>query len=156
MHEDLLSEEDLSTSLTCTDDGSRLTHRVTRWILQRLASDRISVAATATVLGVGWEQVNQVALDTCRSLVYDDPHHLDSVHILGMDEHVWKHARKPGAPSNLVTILVDLTPLVDRRGSARLLDIRPGCSAEVLLTWLQEHSPEFRRKVQVVTMDGLL
>ena len=141
-------------SLACADDRSKLTHRVTRWVLQRLAIDRMSVAATATALGVGWELVNQVALDACRQLVYDDASHLDGVRILGVDEHVWKHTRKPGQPSNLVTILVDLTPLVDGRGPARLLDIRPGRSADVLRTWLQERDPGFREQVQVVTMEG--
>ena len=53
-----------------------------------------------------------------------------------------------------MTILVDLTPLVDGRGPARLLDMRPGRSADVLRTWLQERDPGFRRQVQVVTMDG--
>ena len=141
-------------SLNCANDGAKLTHRVTGWILQRLAIDRMSVAATAKALGVGWELVNQVAVDACRQLVYDNPSHLDGVRILGVDEHVWKHARKPGQPSNLVTILVDLTRLADGRGPARLLDIRPGRSADVLRTWLQERDPGFRSQVQVVTMDG--
>lgn len=141
-------------TLSCADDGSKLTHRVTRWILQRLAIDRMSVSATAKALGIGWELVNQVALEACRQLVYDDSPHLDGVRILGVDEHVWKHTRKPGQPSNLVTTLVDLTPLVDGRGPARLLDMRPGRSAQVLRTWLQERDPGFRKQVQVVTMDG--
>ena len=141
-------------SLNCANDGAKLTHRVTGWILQRLAIDRMSVAATAKALGVGWELVNQVAVDAYRKLVYDNPHHLEGVRILGVDEHVWKHTRKPGQPSNLVTILVDLTPLADGRGPARLLDIRPGRSADVLRTWLQERDPGFRSQVQVVTMDG--
>ena len=141
-------------SLACADDGAKLTHRVTRWILQRLAIDRMSVSATAKALGVGWELVNQVALEACQQLVYDDPQHLDGVRILGVDEHVWKHTRRPGQPSSFVTVLVDLTPLVDGTGSARLLDMRPGRSADVLRTWLQERTPEFKRQVQVVTMDG--
>ena len=148
------SRKIFQASLACADDGSKLTHRVTRWILQRLAIDRMSVSATAKALGIGWDLVNQVALDACRQLVYNDPHHLDGVRILGVDEHVWKHTRRPTEPSNLVTILVDLTPLVDGRGPARLLDIRPGRSAEVLRTWLQERDPGFRKQVQVVTMDG--
>lgn len=67
---------------------------------------------------------------------------------------MWKHTQKPGQPSNLVMILVDLTPLVDGRGPAQLLDIRPGRSADVLCTWLQERVPGFRSQVQVVSMDG--
>nr|WP_246815811.1 transposase [Corynebacterium sp. HMSC28B08] len=98
--------------------------------------------------------VNQVAVDACRQLVDDNPSHLDGVRILGVDEHVWKHTRKPGQPSTLVTILVDLTPLADGRGPARLPDIRPGRSADVLRTWLQERNPGLRSQVQVVTMDG--
>ena len=53
-----------------------------------------------------------------------------------------------------MTVLVDLTPLVDGTGAARLLDMRPGRSAEVLRSWLQERTPDFREHVQVVTMDG--
>ena len=90
------------TSLTCADDGAKLTHRVTRWILQRLAVDCMSVSATAKALGVGWELVNQVAVHACRKLVYDNPSHLDGVRILGVDEHVWKHTRRPGQPSSFV------------------------------------------------------
>ena len=48
--------------LNCANDGATLTHRATGWILQRLAIDRMSVAATAQALGVGWELVNQVAV----------------------------------------------------------------------------------------------
>ena len=102
--------------------------------MQRLAIDRMSVSATAKALGVGWELVNQFAVDACRKLVYDNPHRLEGVRILGVDEHVWKHTRRPGQPSSFVTVLVDLTPLVDGTGSARLLDMRPGRSAEVLRT----------------------
>ena len=54
----------------------------------------------------------------------------------------------------MVTVLVDLTPLVDGRGPARLIDMRPGRSAEVLRTWLNDRVPGFREHVRVVTMDG--
>ena len=138
-------------SLACADDGAKLTHRVTRWILQRLAVDRMSVAATAKALGVGWELVNRVAVTAARNLVYTDPTHLAGVQILGVDEHVWKHTRRPGEPSSMVTVLVDLTPLADGEGPARLIDMRPGRSAEVLKTWLTERDPQFRAGVQVVT-----
>jgi transposase len=148
------SRKIFQTSLPCADDGATLTRRVTRWILQRLAIDRMSVAATAKALGVGWELVNKVAVTATRNLVYADPSHLAGVRILGVDEHVWKHTRRPGEPSSMVTVLVDLTPLVDGEGPARLIDMRPGRSAEVLRTWLRERDPQFRAGVQVVTMDG--
>ncbi|MGC3904291.1 transposase family protein, partial [Corynebacterium variabile] len=131
-------------SLACADDGAKLTRRVTRWILQRLAIDRMSVSATAKALGVGWQLVNKIAVQACRNLVYDSGDHLADVRILGVDEHVWKHTRRPGEPSSMVTVLVDLTPLVDGRGPARLIDMRPGRSAEVLRSWLQQRSEAFR------------
>ena len=112
-------------SLACADDGAKLTRRVTRWILQRLPIDRMSVSATAKALGVGWQLVNKIAVQACRNLVYDSGDHLADVRILGVDEHVWKHTRRPGDPSSMVTVLVDLTPLVDGRGPARLIDMRP-------------------------------
>lgn len=141
-------------SLACADNGAKLTRRVTRWILQRLAVDRMSVSATAKALGVGWELVNRVAVEAVRNLVYADPNHLAGVRILGVDEHVWKHTRRPGEPSSFVTVLVDLTPLADGHGPARLIDMCPGRSAEVLRSWLDERDPGFRHAVQVVTMDG--
>ena len=85
------SRKIFQTSLACADDGAKLTHRVTRWILQRLAIDRMSVAATAKALGIGWELVNTVAVTAARSMVYADPSHLAGVRVLGVDEHVWRH-----------------------------------------------------------------
>ena len=148
------SRKIFQASLPCADDGAKMTHRVTRWILQRLAVDRMSVTATAKALGVGWQLVNSVAVTAARSLVYADPGHLSGVRILGVDEHVWKHTRRPGEPSSMVTVLVDLTPLVDGSGPARLIDMQPGRSAQVLKSWLNEREPGFRDAVEVVTMDG--
>ena len=64
------------THLSCADAGAKVTHRVTRWILQRLAVDRMSVSATAKALGVGWELVNTVAAHAAKNMVYADPDHL--------------------------------------------------------------------------------
>ena len=47
------SRKTFQASLPCADDGAKMTHRVTRWILQRLAVDRMSVTATAKALGGG-------------------------------------------------------------------------------------------------------
>lgn len=58
----------LQDLLPTADDGAKLTHRVTRWILQRLAVDRISVTETAKALGVSWQLVNNVAAAADRRL----------------------------------------------------------------------------------------
>lgn len=148
------SRKIFQASVMCADDGAKLTKRVVRWILQRLANDRMSVSATAKALGLGWELVNNVALQACREMVYQDPTHLAGVRILGVDEHVWKHTRRPGEPSCYVTVLVDLTPTATRSGPARLLDMVPGRSADVLHRWLHARDPDFRAQLKVVTMDG--
>lgn len=139
--------------LDAADPGAKTTRRATTWILKRLAIDKMSVAAVARDLGLGWDLVNTLALDAARSLVYDDPAHLDRVRILGVDEHKWKHVKGQGEDS-FATVLVDLTPAITGAGPARLLDVRAGRSAAVLTGWLEERDQVFRDRVEVVAMDG--
>ena len=113
----------------------------------------MSVKAVAAALGLGWDLVNSLALEATRSLVYDDPAHLAGVRVLGVDEHCWSHVRGPGREV-FATVLVDLTPVIDQSGPARLLDVKPGRSARVLKDWLEERPRRFRDEVEVVTMDG--
>jgi len=139
--------------LQAAEPGAKTTRRCTRWILARLAIDKMSVAAVASALGLGWDLVNTLAVNAARSLVYDDPTHLDEVRHLGVDEHCWKHVRGQGE-ENFATILVDLTPLIEGTGRARLLDVQAGRSAKVLTAWLDERDQAFRDRIEVVTMDG--
>src|SRR5690625_4151964 len=113
----------------------------------------MSVKAVAGELGLGWDLVNRLALTSVRSLVYDDPTHLDGVRVLGVDEHCWSHVRGRGKET-YATILVDLTPVIEGTGPSRLLDVRAGRSKKVLATWLKERTPAFRDSIEVVTMDG--
>lgn len=132
---------------------AKTTRRCTRWILQRLALDRASVSSVAKALGLGWDLVNTLALAQARAMVYDQPGHLHGVRVLGVDEHKWKHVRGDGSAS-FVTVLVDLTPVVDGNGRARLLDMIPGRSAKALTEWLEERDQQFRDRIKIVTMDG--
>ncbi len=129
------------------------THRCARWILQRLAIDKMSVSAVAKALGVGWNTVNTVAAELTRQLVFNQSTHLDAVRYLGVDEHKWKHCRGQGG-ADFVTVIVDLTPVIDGTGPARLLDMVPGRSAAALKTWLNDKEANFRSRVKVVSMDG--
>lgn len=138
--------------LECAEPGAKTTGRCTRWILQRLAIDKMSISAVARQIGLGWDLVNQLALSKVREIVYDTPGFLDGVRFLGVDEHTWRHT-KTGA-ENSVTILVDLTPAIDGTGPARLLDMRAGRSTRVLATWLDERDDAFKSRIEVVTMDG--
>lgn len=53
-----------------------------------------------------------------------------------------------------MTVIVDLTPVIDGTGPARLLDMLPGRSAELLKAWLDKQNANFRSRVKVVAMDG--
>lgn len=54
-------------------------------ILQRIAVDKLSVAAVARDLGISWNIVNTVAVESARALVYGGGH-LDGVRHVGVDE----------------------------------------------------------------------
>lgn len=155
---------------TCIDDGCEVTifrqrieavaapratttRRCARWILQRLAIDKMSVSAVARALGLGWNTVNSLAVSLASELVFDKPGHLDGVRYLGVDEHKWKHRRGQGDP-DFVTVIVDLTPVIDGTGPARLLDMVAGRSKAALVEWLDKRDANFRSRVQVVAMDG--
>lgn len=51
------------------------------------------------------------------------------VRVLRVDEHVRKHTHRPGEPSSFVTVLVDLTPSIDRTGQS---DYWTWCQVEAL------------------------
>lgn len=85
--------------LDAAEPGAKTTKRCTKWILQRLVIEKMSVQAVATALGLGWDLVNDLALSAARSVVYDDPAHLADVRILG-NGSTWKaRARTPSPPS---------------------------------------------------------
>ena len=129
------------------------TRRTARWILHCLAVKKMSVSVVAKALGLSWDVVNALAISAGKQLVHDQPVHLDGVRMLGVDEHKWKHVRGQGDPS-FVTVIVDLTPVIDGTGPARLLDMVPGRSAAALKDWLRERDRSFRDRVEVVAMDG--
>jgi transposase len=82
------------------DDRQSVTCRVARWILQRMATDGMSVKACARGLGIGWKKTCTLALPACRRLTYGDPDRLAHVRGLGVDEHKWKHVYGDGTPAS--------------------------------------------------------
>ena len=73
--------------------------------------------------------------------------------VIGVDEHRWSHTRRPGE-DGYVTVIIDLTPVLEGTGRARLLDLVPGRSAAALTSWLSAQTAAFRDQVEVVAMDG--
>jgi transposase len=73
------------------------------------------------------------------------------VTVIGVDEHVWRHTRRG---DKYVTVIIDLTPVRDGAGPARLLDRVEGRSEAAFKTWLADRDDAFRVAVEVVAMDG--
>jgi len=133
--------------------GWTTTRRCARYILRRLMLDRSTVAAVARELGLSWDTVNTIAMDATQMIVAADTTRLDGVRVIGVDEHRWSHTRH-GDGDGFVTVIIDLTPVLDGTGRARLLDLVPGRSSAALATWLSAQTPAFRDQVEVVAMDG--
>ena len=133
--------------------GWSTTRRCARYILRRLMIDRTTVAAVARELGLSWDTVNSIAMDATAMIVAADTTRLDGVRVIGVDEHRWSHTRRPDE-DGYVTVIIDLTPVLEGTGRARLLDLVAGRSAAALKTWLADQSPQFRDQIQVLAMDG--
>ncbi|AFA76051.1 putative transposase (plasmid) [Gordonia polyisoprenivorans VH2] len=131
---------------------AQVTRCTTTWIMRAMISDKMSVKAVAAAVGLSWNTVNTLALAAVKRLAAA-PARLAGVRVLGVDEHKWKHVRGKG-DSSFVTVLVDLTPIVDGTGPARLLDMVAGRSKAALKDWLGARDQGFRDRIRVVTMDG--
>jgi transposase len=111
----------------------------------------LTVARVAEGLGVSWNTANDAVLAAGRRVLIEDPHRFDGVRVIGVDEHCWRHTRRGDKD---VTVIIDLTPIRDGTGPARLLDMVEGRSKQVFKTWLGERDTSWRDGVEVVAMDG--
>jgi transposase len=133
--------------------GWSTTRRCARYILRRLMIDRATVAAVARELGLSWDTVNTIAMDATQMIVATDTTRLDGVRVIGVDEHRWAHTRHSDG-DGFVTVIIDLTPVLEGTGRARLLDLVPGRSAAALTSWLSAQTAAFRDQIEIVAMDG--
>ncbi len=130
---------------------ARLSRGGLRWALTALVCQHLTVARIAEGLGVSWNTANDAVLAEGRRVLIADPHRFDGVKVIGVDEHVWRHTRRG---DKYVTVIIDLTPVRDRTGPARLLDMVEGRSKQVFKMWLSERDETWRAGVEVVAMDG--
>ena len=63
----------------------------------------------------------------------------------------WRHTR---GGDKYVTVIIDLTPVQDKTGPARLLDMIEGRSKAAFKAWLAARPKSWRGRVEVVAMDG--
>ena len=94
---------------------------------------------------------NTAVLAEGARLLINDPDRFEGVRVIGVDEHVWRHT--PYC-DKYVTVILDLTPVRDRRGPCRLLDMVPGRSKQVFKTWLASRPDTWRERIEIVAMDG--
>ena len=130
---------------------AKLSRRGLRWALEGIVVQHLTVARVAEGLAVSWNTANDAVLAEGRRVLIDDPQRFDGVKVIGVDEHCWRHTRKG---DKYVMVVIDLTPVRDGKGPARLLDMVEGRSKQVFATWLAERPQAWRDKVEIVAMDG--
>ena len=94
---------------------------------------------------------NTAVLAEGARLLINDPARCEGVHVIGVDEHVWRHTPYG---DKYVTVILDLTPIRERRGPSRLVDMVPGRSKRVFKTWLASRPDTWRERIEIVAMDG--
>jgi transposase len=122
-----------------------------RWALEGIVCQHLTVARVAEGLAVSWNTANDAVLAEGRRVLIGDPKRFDGVRVIGVDEHVWRHTRRG---DKYVTVIIDLTPVRDGTGPARLLDMVEGRSKQVFKTWLSGRDTAWRNNIEVVAMDG--
>ncbi len=130
---------------------AKLSRRGLRWALEGIVVQHLTVARVAEGLAVSWNTANDAVLAEGRRVLIDDPQRFDGVKVIGVDEHCWRHTRKG---DKYVMVVIDLTPVRDGTGPARLLDMVEGRSKQVFATWLDERPQAWRDQVEIVAMDG--
>ena len=130
---------------------AKLSRRGLRWALEGLVVQHLTIARVAEALAVSWNTANNAVLAEGQRVLIDDPHRFDGVAVIGVDEHVWRHTRRG---DKYVTVIIDLTPIRDRTGPARLLDMVEGRSKQAFQRWLAERPQDWRDRIEVVAMDG--
>jgi len=132
---------------------ARISRAGLRWALEGIVCQHLTMSRVAEGLGVSWNTANQAVLDEGRRVLIADPTRFDTVRVIGVDEHVWRHTRKG---DKYVTVVIDLTPVRDGTGPARLLDMTEGRSKHVFKTWLASRPAWWRDQIDIVAMDGFI
>lgn len=123
-----------------------------RWALEVLVVQHLTIARIAASLAVRWNTANTAVLTEGKRLLINEPTRFNGVTRIGVEEHVWRHTRYG---EKYVTVIIDLTPIRDKTGPARLLDMVEDRSKAVFKTWLNSQSKQFREQIQDVAMNGI-
>ena len=130
---------------------AKLSRRALRWAIEAIVCQHLTVARVAEGLGVSWHTANDAVLAEGKRVLISDPGRFEGVKAIGVDEHVWRHTR---LGDRFVTVVIDLTPVRERTGPARLLDMVEGRSKQAFKNWLDQQPQEWKDQIEVVAMDG--
>jgi len=133
------------------DPRAKLSRAAVRWALTGVVVHHVTVARISQALGVSWNTANTAVLAEGERSLINDPTRYEGVRVIGVDEHVWRHTPYG---DKYVTVILDLTPIRDRSGHSRLLDMVPGRSKRVFKTWLASQPDTWRSHIEIVAMDG--
>ena len=122
-----------------------LTERARAEICRRVGHDLDTVAEVAREFGVGWGCAHQAVIDHGDALIAADMRVERTVGV-GVDEHTFQHANARRRTQMAITF-VD----IDR---ARLLDVVPGRSGDVVREWVTERPDGWAEQVRVATIDA--
>ena len=121
-----------------------LTERARREACRRVGEDGHSVAQVAKACGVGWATVMAAVREYGQPLV-DDPHRLDGVAAIGVDETAFL-AANGRHHTVFVTGVVDVA-------APRLLDVVQGRSGNALSAWVSARPDQWREGIAVAALD---
>lgn len=130
---------------------AKRTRTALTWALHAIVVQHLTVARVAEALAVSWHTANAAVLAEGQRVLIADPTRFDGVAVIGVDEHVWRHTRRG---ERYVTVVIDLTPVRDGTGPARLLDMVEGRSKAAFTAWLAARPQAWRDGIEVVAMDG--
>ena len=111
----------------------------------------VTVARISQALVVSWNTANIAVLAEGQCLLINDPGRCGGVRVIGVDEHVWRHT--PYGDRH-VTVILDVTPIRDRSGPSRLLDMIPGRSKRGSSQPSFPPGPTRGERIEIVAMDG--
>ena len=133
---------------------TKLSRRGLAWALEAIVCQHLTSQQPGPRrrgLGVAWNTANDAVLAEGQRVLIADPARFEGVTTVGVDEHVWRHTR---GGDKYVTVIIDLTPIRNSTGPARLLDMLEGRSKAAFKTWLAARPQAWRDRVEVVAMDG--
>ena len=111
----------------------------------------LPAARIAESLDVSRHTANDAIVAEGHQVLIDDPARFNGVATIGVDKHVWRHAR---LGDKYVTVIIDLTPVREEAGPARLLDMVTGRSKHAFTTWLAARPEQWRARIDLVALDG--